>query len=301
MQHDSHPDFDGSYVSLGRSSIARYEDCFTDEYRNCIAAMKLPPYPNRKRWEYWRIYQTLVDYFPDFVRRKLKGVGFGLGKEHLPEFFVKLGHELLCTDGPLTEQGQREWRETAQHSAQLTDLFHGLSVDAETFFKAASFREVDMNAIPDDIRGFDFCWSTGSLEHLGSLEKGLRFIENTLGCLRPGGWSVHATEFNLASIDDPYCPTVESGSFCFYRTGDLTAFADRMSSKGHVVLPFEFKRGAHAENFLPDEHPYPRTDTHLSLISAGCHVTSVLIAVCKDAGTPQPTTQPTPQPATRKL
>jgi hypothetical protein len=257
--------------------IAKYEDCFKDSYRDLMENMRLPVYPNRKRWEYWRIAETVFRYVK---AKNPKGVGFGVGKEHLPEFFASLGHKVLCTDGPVTDTTEREWQGTGQHASRLDDLHHGL-IPLDAFNKRATFREVDMLAIPKDIKGYDYCWSAGSLEHLGSLQAGLDFIERSLDCLKPGGWSVHATEFNLASIADPYCPTVEGGSFCFYRTSDLQTFADRMTSLGHNALPFVFEQGKHPENFLPDVHPYPHGETHMSLIAAGHHVTSVLIAIQK--------------------
>jgi hypothetical protein len=272
--------------------ITKYEDCFEPSYNGFMRDMGLPPYPNRKQWEYWKIAKILQEHcfykgkmsgFDDDGHKGsgLKGVGFGLGQEDLPEYFVKLGHELLCTDGPLTEQAQREWAETGQHAQGIEALYHNRSVKSlDVFKKRASFRVVDMNHIPDDIQNFDFCWSTGSLEHLGSLAHGFAFINNTLACLKPGGWSVHSTEFNLGSLrGDDY--TVESGSYCFYRRRDLERFKEFMESEGHFVLPFDFTEGEHPENRLPDHHPYPRSTTHLSLISAGCHVTSVVIAVQK--------------------
>ena len=39
-----------------------------------------------------------------------------------------------------------------------------------------AYREVDMRAIPTDLRGFDFAWSSCALEHLGSLGAGMAFV-----------------------------------------------------------------------------------------------------------------------------
>ena len=57
------------------------------------------------------------------------------------------------------------------------------------------FSVVDMNAVPEDLRDFDFSWSSGAVEHLGTLGAGADFVLAQMDCLRPGGVSVHTTEF----------------------------------------------------------------------------------------------------------
>ena len=52
-----------------------------------------------------------------------------------------------------------------------------------------------MNHLPDDLRGFDFTWSSCALEHLGTLAAGADFVVAQMDCLRPGGVAVHTTEF----------------------------------------------------------------------------------------------------------
>ena len=71
----------------------------------------------------------------------------------------------------------------------------------EVLQRQVSYRPVDMNKIPDDLRNFDFNWSSCSFEHLGSIEKGLTFLKNQLKTLKPGGWAVHTTEYNISSND----------------------------------------------------------------------------------------------------
>ncbi len=74
-----------------------------------------------------------------------------------------------------------------------------------------------MNDIPGDLEGFDFNWSSCSFEHLGSIEKGINFLMNQLKTLKPGGWAVHTTEFNVSSDDK----TIESGDTVVYRKKDI--------------------------------------------------------------------------------
>ncbi len=74
--------------------------------------------------------------------------------------------------------------------------------DRQQFNRFVEFREVDMNTVPDDLAGYDFCWSACALEHLGSLDNGIKFIRRSLACLAPGGVAVHTTEFNTSSDED---------------------------------------------------------------------------------------------------
>jgi 2-polyprenyl-3-methyl-5-hydroxy-6-metoxy-1,4-benzoquinol methylase len=69
-------------------------------------------------------------------------------------------------------------------------------------FKArVSYRTLDMNYIPEELNGkFDFVWSTCSVEHVGTILLGQRFIINTLNLLKPGGIAIHTVEFNLSDV-----------------------------------------------------------------------------------------------------
>jgi hypothetical protein len=68
--------------------------------------------------------------------------------------------------------------------------------DAALFSKLVDFRNVDMNNMPSDLVGYDFCWSSCAFEHLGSIELGMQFVEISLKCLKPGGLAVHTMEYN---------------------------------------------------------------------------------------------------------
>ena len=97
----------------------------------------------------------------------------------------------------------------------------------------------DMNAIPADLAGYDFCWSICALEHLGSIEKGLAFVENALAVLKPGGLAVHTTEFNIA----PRGPTIDHWPTVLFQRDHLLALAGRLAAAGHEVAPFDFALG----------------------------------------------------------
>ena len=140
------------------------------------------------------------------------------------------------------------------------------------------FEAADMNAIPDHLRDFDFCWSACALEHLGSLEHGLTFIERSLDTLKPGGLAVHTTEFNLSSNVD----TLDHNPTVIFRQRDLEALAARLTAAGHQVAPFDWRRGERPLDRYIDVPPFTG-EPHLRLLLDGYAATSVGLIVRKAA------------------
>jgi SAM-dependent methyltransferase len=152
---------------------------------------------HRKGWEHAYIAQALAER--DLLRPGRRGLGFAVGREGLPALFANLGCDVMATDLSPDDTTSAQWAETGQHASGVDAVnFRGI-VAPEVLRSRVSFRAVDMRAIPADLRGFDFVWSSCSLEHLGTIGRGLRFILDALECVRPGGFAVHTTEFNLSS------------------------------------------------------------------------------------------------------
>ena len=184
---------------------------------------------HRKLWEYCYITQVLAER--EMLQPGKRGLGFAVGHEPLPALFASTGCQILATDLDGSVDVSKEWSSTGQHANQLSDLNDRGLCSAEAFADRVAFRPVDMNAIPDDLTGFDFIWSSCSLEHLGGLDRGRAFILQSLRCLKPGGIAVHTTEFNVASNDS----TVIDGGTVIYRQRDLELLADDLRSQGHLV------------------------------------------------------------------
>jgi len=199
-----------------------------DDYLRLCAALKIKPALIRKQWEFIHIIRSLEH--SGIVRPGARGLAFGVGRERLPALFVSLGCRITATDLPLAE-ADGVWAGGPQHTATIDNLIYPKIAARPRFNKNAEFRPVNMNAIPDDLVGYDFCWSSCALEHLGSLEHGLNFIRNSLKCLRPGGVAVHTTEFNLGSATE----TLEEGTSVVYRESDLLAFQAEMTAAGHTM------------------------------------------------------------------
>ena len=158
------------------------------------------PRAHRKLWEHAYIARVLDAH--GHLAPGQQGLGFGVGREPLTALFAGRGCSIVATDLAHDAEGARVWSNTGQHAGGLAGLSRPELCDTDAFEKLVTWRPVDMRALPDDLSGFDFCWSACSLEHLGTLEAGLAFVEGSMQTLRPGGLAVHTTEYNLDSDTD---------------------------------------------------------------------------------------------------
>jgi hypothetical protein len=147
-------------------------------------------------------------------------------------------------------------------------------IGEKEFFERVSYETCNMNDIPTHLQGFDFCWSACCLEHLGSLDHGLQFIENSLRTLKFGGTAVHTTELNQSSNDD----TVETGDTVLYRRRDIEAFIDRMRNEGHEVEGLTVTPPATPIDHHVDVPPYSH-NPHLKIAIGQYVTTSVGIVI----------------------
>ena len=234
-----------------------------------------PSHLHRKIWEFTWIAAVLRK--SGLLRRGNKGLGFGVGQEPLPVFFARHGVEILATDAPNAAIEGHGWETTGQHASSLEPLRRPQLLDNNQFDKLVSFRPADMNNISGDLKGFDFCWSACCFEHLGSIEHGLTFVEQSLKTLRPGGLAIHTTEFNLSSND----ATFEHPSLCLFRKRDIEALYDRLISAGHKPWPLNFHPGTGPADAYIDLPPYGLP--HLKLEVASYATTSIGLVIQKGA------------------
>lgn len=231
---------------------------------------------HRKLWEYVFICQVLWER--GMLRPGAKGLGFGVGREPLVAFFASQDCQITATDVAPKAALKYGWSNSAQHATGVEALrFPSLCPD-EQLDRNVAFRVCDMNDVSTDLTDFDFCWSACALEHLGSIENGLRFVERIVDCLKPGGWAVHTTEFNTSSND----LTVSEGATVLFRRRDFEALAARLRAKGHFVAPFDFTPGLAAVDRYIDVPPF-RAEPHLRLAIEGYATTSFGIIVQRGA------------------
>lgn len=232
------------------------------------------PSRHRKQWEFVFISRVLEHH--GALRKGSRGLGFGVGIEPLASVFAAEGCHILATDLAADDDRATVWNNTDQLGANLRQIHHPHLCDEKTFFDHVSYRAVDMNAIPADLTGFDFTWSSCAYEHLGSIEAGLAFFENSLATLNPGGLAVHTTELNLSSNTD----TLNDGTTVIFRRRDFEALADRLILQGHEVFPITFDSGESELDRIIDLPPYS-SDPHLRLALLRWVATSFGMAVRK--------------------
>ena len=244
------------------------------DYDRWIGAMRRAKHQHRKQWEYvWicRVLETM-----GALQDGARALGFGCGIEPLPAVFASYGAFVTATDLGAEDRRAKRWQETAQHLLSVEALNDPAICPPERFFAQVEVDAIDMNAIPASRVGYDFCWSSCSLEHLGSIEAGLTFIERSLETLKPGGVAAHTTEFNLTSDSR----TISKGGTVLFRRRDIEGFARRMRAAGHEVLPITWDQGDQPEDRYVDMPPYA-ADIHFKLALKSYVTTSFGLAIRK--------------------
>jgi 2-polyprenyl-3-methyl-5-hydroxy-6-metoxy-1,4-benzoquinol methylase len=223
-------------MNLG-TKLSTQADIESDWTAHWCAELQIPVVYHRKVWELAYVLQAIHD--GGHIRAGARGLGFGCGIEVIPSYLAAHGAEVTVTDLPPAEAEAKGWAATDQHALSLASAFHPHLVDRETFDRLVSLRYLDMTAIPADLQNYDFCWSVCALEHLGSIQNGLDFIENSLRTLRPGGVAVHTTEFNIRSD----VPTIDNWPTVLFQRQHFEALAARLAAAGHTVAPLDFTLG----------------------------------------------------------
>jgi SAM-dependent methyltransferase len=200
-------------------------------------AMGEPAVPHRKSWEFAYIAHVLDS--TGMLEPGRRGLGFGVGREPLAAAFAARGAQVLGTDLAAEAREVLGWAHSDQHASNVEAMQRPATCDPERFRELVTWRAVDMRNIPDDLRGFDFCWSACSLEHLGTLEAGWDFVKRSVETLAPGGIAVHTTEYNLTSNDE----TVEAGPTVIYRERDVIRLKNELEADGHEVAALDLRRG----------------------------------------------------------
>ena len=227
----------------------------TPEYREWCDRMHEPAYFHRKPWEFFFIAQALFER--DMLRPGRHGLGFGVGHEPLPALFASFGCTIVATDQG-SRRGRR-WQRSGEHAAGLQSLNERNICPSDRFQELVSFRVADMNAIPPDLRDFDFVWSSCALEHLGSIRRGQRFVRRSIDCLRPGGVAVHTTEYTV----NFRWFTIPVGRTVFFRPRDLLAIQRKVRADGNRI-ELDLDPGSGPMDRTVDRKPY-HSEPHLKL------------------------------------
>lgn len=246
------------------------------DYHRWLERMHRPMHRHRKQWEF--VYVCRMLEHMGMLQPQFRGIGFGCGIEPLPAVFAS--YDIFVTASDLSAEDPRAqgWFDTGQHLQSLAELRDASIVPDALFDERVEYRSIDMNNIVTERNDYDFCWSSCALEHLGSIENGLAFIERSLDVLRPGGVAVHTTELNLTSNRK----TLDNMGTVLFRRKDIESLATRLAAKGHEIVPITFDLGDHVDDGFVDVPPYA-SDVHLKLALREFVTTSFGIAIRKAA------------------
>jgi hypothetical protein len=111
---------------------------------------------------------------------------------------------------------------------------------------------------------------------VGSIAKGLSFLENSLLTLKPGGVSVHTMEFNIHDGD-----TIDNWPTVLFQKRHLLDLAERLKNRGFSVYDFDFDTGqgildgfVDLPPFFEQQYPLQNSHAHLKLSIDGFVCTS---------------------------
>lgn len=255
-----------------KSHLCIFNDYMTEWYRDRIVDLNEGFRLHRKQWEYALISQVIKE--SGLSSEGKTGVGYAVGLEPLPSLFASWGAHIVASDQAPSEDAQLNWG-----NGQLCGGKAGLNqrglCDPDQFDKLCDFRHVDMNDIPNDLGPYDFCWSSCSLEHLGSIEQGLEFVVNSSKLLRVGGVGVHTTEYNVSSNH----ATISEGGSVYFRRRDLERLTPMLERIGCEMVPFDWSSGNHPIDTFIDETRPENPPFHLKLMIDGFVLTSAAIIV----------------------
>ena len=225
---------------------------------------------HRKQWEFIAITRVLRK--ANMLVPGKRGLVFAAGTEPLISYFAAQGPHILATDMDYNNALEQGWVNTDQHVSNREGLFRKDLISREDFDERVSFAVADMNHLNVSWFGtFDFIWTTCSVEHVGSIALGQRFVRDSMNLLKPNGIAVHTTEFLLSSTEN----TISEGGASFWRLKDFKAVLEGLKYDGHKPSSsICLKTG----NDNPDEydtHPYREHD-HLRLEVGPYVITSVL-------------------------
>lgn len=257
-----------------RTELCKAQDFYADWYKRWCTELNEKPSFHRKQWEF--VYNMQALWERGCITPGKKGLVFAVGTEPAPSIFARYGCDILATD-IFPEKGiEKGWTTADQLCFGIESLNTRKLCNDTVLRERVQYRPVDMNEIPDDLGGFDFNWSSCAFEHLGSIDNGLKFLKSQLKTLKPGGWSVHTTEYNISSNDE----TQDNNDTVIFRHRDIEHIVNELRNEGHFVEETDFSLGGLPEDYQVDVIPH-RQYVHVKLQVGHFIVTSLGIIIQK--------------------
>lgn len=256
-----------------RSSACTAQDFRHPDFHRWLGILREKPRVHRKVWEHVFIGRHIEA--AGLLTEGSRGLVFGVGQEPLPAAFAAQGVAILATDMAADAATAAGWISSNQHASHLSQLNSRALCPDDQFSRKVTFEVCDMNAIPDHHRNFDFCWSSCSLEHLGSIKAGLDFIKNSIKTLKVGGIAVHTTEYNVSSNDD----TIDNNpTLVLFRRCDIQRLVEELRADGHFVAEVCYDVLSEPIDLFVDIPPFV-ADTHIRLLLSNFVSTSIGLVI----------------------
>ena len=252
-----------------RSSICTAADFRDPEFARWRGDLGELPVMHRKIWE--RVFIAAHLEAAGMLQPGRRGIVFGVGFEPSPAAFAARGAEILATDMAADAAAAAGWVATGEHASRVEALNDRELCPPREFAERVSFEVCDMNAISSGFNEFDFCWSSCSLEHLGSIRRGIEFVRNAMKTLRPGGIAVHTTEYNISSNED----TIDNNpSTVVFRRRDIEMMVEELRQDNCAVSDVCFDVLTEPIDFHVDTPPF-KHNPHLRLELGGYVCSSI--------------------------
>ena len=185
--------------TLGLQKVCDIHDFFRPEIDRILRKeIGSVPFGSRRAWEFAMIYRAIDQ--KGRLHGDAVGLGMGAGTEKLIYALAKRARKTVVTD-LYTAAGGWEGVRTQDPKALVMSKAPS-SVDP----KRIDALTMDMRELKFPDESFDFCWSTGAIEHIGHDEDFARHLAEVHRVLRPGGVYAFTTAvvFGLPTLRIPH-------------------------------------------------------------------------------------------------
>lgn len=167
-------------ADLGLQKVCDIHDLFHPEIDRIVRhELGSVPFGSRRAWEFAMIFRALQK--KDKLHANAEGLGLGAGTERLIYALARHARKIVATD-LYTHEGGWVGVRTADPTALVKSKAPWPIPEGR--IEALS---MDMRDIEFADNSFDFCWSTGAIEHIGDDEDFSRHFSEVHRVLKPGG------------------------------------------------------------------------------------------------------------------
>jgi SAM-dependent methyltransferase len=166
--------------TLGLQKVCDIHDFFHPEIDAILReGLESVPFGSRRAWEFAMIFRALQQ--KGKLHDKADGLAMGAGTERLIYSIARIARKTTVTDLYLPNSGWVGVRTTDPKALVMSKA--PWAVDAARIDAMA----MDMRELKFADESFDFCWSTGAIEHIGEDADFSRHLAEVHRVLRPGG------------------------------------------------------------------------------------------------------------------